>query len=429
MHIYFSGIGGTGIGPLALIAKEAGYEVSGSDIKDSGYVRYLQAHGIDRISIGQDAQSIEKLHTLKPIDWFVHTSALTIENPDAPEIVFCKSHNIKITKRDEIINQIMADKHLKMIAVAGTHGKTTTTAMLVWLFKQIGKPISYSVGTKLGFGEMGEYRADSKFFIYEADEYDRNFLAFHPFMSIITGIDWDHPDIYPTRQEYESAFGQFIEQTKWTIFWQPDFDKIKLVAAEKFLVLEKTDPSIESIILPGVVNRQNAWQVIQAVHAITAEPIDELIDYMDVFPGISRRFEQIAANVYTDYAHTPEKIRGALQLVSEIAGNNFVVVYEGLHNLRQNFIKEDLRHLFDGAKKVYVVPTYLAREDPKQAILTPQDIVNLLSVPGQGTPSQLDENLKNAIKAQADSGVTVLCLTAGGSGSLDEWLRQQFLIN
>ena len=153
MHIYFSGIGGTGIGPLALIAKEAGYEVSGSDIKDSGYVRYLQAHGIDRISIGQDAQSIEKLHSLKPIDWFVHTSALTIENPDAPEIVFCKSQNIKITKRDEIINQIMADKHLKMIAVAGTHGKTTTTAMLVWLFKQIGKPISYSVGTKLGFGE------------------------------------------------------------------------------------------------------------------------------------------------------------------------------------------------------------------------------------------------------------------------------------
>ncbi|MEI6751398.1 MAG: Mur ligase domain-containing protein [Candidatus Saccharibacteria bacterium] len=429
MHIYFSGIGGTGIGPLALIAKEAGYEVSGSDIKDSGYVRYLQAHGIDRISIGQDTQSIDKLHSLKPIDWFVYTSALTIENPDAPEVVFCKSHNIKITKRDEFINQIMVDKHLKMIAVAGTHGKTTTTAMLVWLFKQIGKPISYSVGAKLGFGEMGEYRADSKFFIYEADEYDRNFLAFHPFLSIITGIDWDHPDIYPTRQEYESAFKQFIEQTKWNIFWQPDFDKIKLVAAEKFLVLEKTDPSIESIILPGEVNRQNAWQVIQAVHAITAEPIDELIDYMDVFPGISRRFEQIAANVYTDYAHTPEKIRGALQLVSEIAGNNFVVVYEGLHNLRQNFIKEDLRHLFDGAKKVYVVPTYLAREDPKQAILTPQDIVNLLSVPGQGTPSQLDEKLKNAIKAQADSGVTVLCLTAGGSGSLDEWLRQQFLIN
>ena len=85
--------------------------------------------------------------------------------------------------------------------------------------------------------------------------------------------------------------------------------------------------------------------------------------------------------------------------------------------------------MFDGAQKVYVVPTYLAREDPKQAILTPQDIVNLLSVPGQGTPSQLDEKLKNAIKAQADSGVTVLCLTAGGSGSLDEWLRQQFLIN
>jgi len=93
MHIYFSGIGGTGIGPLALVAKQAGYEVSGSDKQDSLYVEYLQKHGISNIHIGQDEASIAKIHANKPIDWFVYTSALPLENPDAPELHFCHEQN------------------------------------------------------------------------------------------------------------------------------------------------------------------------------------------------------------------------------------------------------------------------------------------------------------------------------------------------
>ncbi len=131
MHIYFSGIGGAGIGPLAQIAHEAGYTVSGSDKQDSSYIAYLRKHGITNIHVGQSAEAIAAVHDKQSIDWFVYTSALPLENPNAPELVFCKDQAIKTSKRDELLNVILQDKGLELIAIAGTHGKTTTTAW--WL--------------------------------------------------------------------------------------------------------------------------------------------------------------------------------------------------------------------------------------------------------------------------------------------------------
>ena len=189
MHIYFSGIGGTGLGPLALIAHQAGYTVSGSDKQDSQYIGYLQDHGIQNIHIGQSEADIAAVHAATPIDWFVFSSAVAIEQPHAPELEFCRSNNIKLTKRDELLSHILAEKKLKLVAIAGTHGKTTTTAMAIWLCQQLGLAISYSVGGKISFGEMGHFEPGSEYFIYEADEFDHNFLAFHPYLSVITGID------------------------------------------------------------------------------------------------------------------------------------------------------------------------------------------------------------------------------------------------
>ena len=131
--------------------------------------------------------------------------------------------------------------------------------------------------------------------------------------------------------------------------------------------------------------------------------------------------------MYSDYAHTPEKIRGALQLAHEVAGENVVVVYEGLHNTRQHFIKEDLAHLFDSAKHVYIVPSYLAREDESLELLTPEKLVNLFSNPQGATPSELNDQLIEHIKVHQKSGDLILCLSAGGGGSLDEWLRKEII--
>lgn len=429
MHIYFSGIGGTGIGPLALIAKQAGYKISGSDSHDSSYLKYLTSQGITDIHVGQSAEKLSEVHARKPIDWFVYSSALPKTDPNHPELAYVTENGIRSSKRDEFLNQILGDRKLKLIAIAGTHGKTTTTAMAIWLFKQLDIPISYSVGAKISFGEMGAYEPGSQYFIYEADEYDRNFLAFHPYMSLITGIDWDHPDIYPTRQDYNDAFRDFLGQSEHAALWQSDIERLKYMPTDHQMVLSDNDPQIDNILkLPGLVNRQNAWIVASGLWPIFNKPAAELAKKLNGFPGLSRRWEQIAPGIYSDYAHTPAKIRGALQLAHEVAGDNVVVVYEGLHNLRQHFIKDELKNLFDEVKQLYIVPSYLAREDPNLPTLSPDDIKNLLGKEAQSKAhaAKLDEKLKDNIKQHVAAGDTVLALSAGGASSLDEWLRRIF---
>jgi UDP-N-acetylmuramate--alanine ligase len=428
MHVYFSGIGGTGIGPLALIAHQAGFDVSGSDKQDSQYILYLKKLGLHDIHIGQSYEAIAAVHEKSPIDWFVHTSALPIENPDAPELMFCQEHGIKTTKRDEFINLILTEKKLKLIAIAGTHGKTTTTAMTIWLFRQLGIPVSYSVGAKIPFGEMGAYEPGSEYFVYEADEFDRNFLSFNPDLSLITGIDWDHPDIYTTREEYNVAFRKFLGQSKRSFVWAPDAARLGVHNSETINVIESKDYA-NLFTLPGEVNRQDAALVAQGVLVLLGSgDIAQDAGKLNEFPGVSRRFEQIAPNLYSDYAHTPPKIRGALQLAREVAGENVVVIYEGLHNTRQHFIKEELSDLFGGVKKLYIVPSYLAREDKNLELLSPQDLKKLMNpaVQAASEPAELNEALKSHIQNHLKNGDVVLCLSAGGGRSLDEWLRNEF---
>jgi UDP-N-acetylmuramate--alanine ligase len=429
MHIYFSGIGGTAIGPLALIAKQAGFTVSGSDKQDSQYVQYLRDHGISDIHIGQDYEQIKVRHEANPIDWFVYTSALPLENPDAPELRYCVSQSIKTSKRDELLNLILSEKKLKLLAIAGTHGKSTTTAMAIWLFKQLGIPISYSVGAKISYGEMGEFAEGSEYFVYEADEFDRNFLAFEPYMSIITGVSWDHHEIFPTRDDYQSAFRDFLSQSKHAVMWQEDYDYIQPAASSGSIVLSSDEPKISHLTLKGFYTRLDAWLAIQAVHKVSGEPTEALTSYMNRFPGLQRRMEQIIPNLYSDYAHTPEKIRGAMSVAREMAdehGQNVVVIYEPLTNRRQHYMLNDYKDCFEGAAHVYWVPSYLAREDPAQRIIPPEELITHLADPSVAEPADLDKNLRAAIDKHLEAGDMVVCMVGGGGGSLDEWVRKEF---
>ena len=426
MHIFFSGIGGTAIGPLALIAKEAGYEVSGSDKQDSQYIQYLLKHGISDIYLGQNPDDLAELHRKHPVDWFVHTSVLDVgkrERNRAQEL------GIRISKRDELLNQIIADKKLKMIAVAGTHGKTTTTAMFVWMFKQLGVPISYSVGAKISFGDMGQFDEKSEYFVYEADEFDRNFLAFEPFVSVIAGVSWDHHEIFPTREDYQEAFKEFIGQSDWAELWQEDFDYLGLEPQENYAIMDSSDPEIEKVALAGRYNRLDAWLVIKAIHQLTRTPIEKLISIMNKFPGLQRRMEEIAPGLYSDYAHTPEKVRGAMSVATELAaksGKNLVVVYEPLTNRRQHYMIDDYKDCFAGADKLYWIPSYLAREDPAQRVIPPEELISHLSDPSIAVALPRNEELKSQIEKHLKAGDMVVAMAGGGGDSLDEWLRKEF---
>jgi UDP-N-acetylmuramate--alanine ligase len=427
MHIFFSGIGGTGIGPLALIAKQAGYDVSGSDQQQSSYTDYLSKHGISEIHIGQTVEQIQQVHEKHPIDWFVHSSAV---NDDHPELNFARDNNIKISKRDELLNKIIEDKNLKLIAIAGTHGKTTTTAMVVWLFKQLGVPVSYSVGAKISFGDMGAYDENSEYFIYEADEFDRNFLAFKPFVSIITGITWDHHEIFPTQDDYYQAFRQFIDQSEWLEIWQADFEPLKITSNDHMAIMNPDDPNIDKLKLVGRYNRLDAWLAIKAVQQLTQKPIETIIEHINKFPGLQRRMEQIVPNLYSDYAHTPDKIRGAMSVAIETAkanNQNVIVIFEPLHNRRQHYMIDDYKDCFAGTKKLYWIPSYLAREDPEQRIIEPAEMIKHLLDPSIAEPAKRDDNLKKIIEQHIKDGDMVVCMTGGGGNSLDEWIRKEFV--
>jgi len=429
MHVYFSGIGGSGLSSLALMAKQTGFTVSGSDKQDNHYVHYLKEQGVSDIHEGQTWEQIEAVHAKNPIDWLVYTSALSMENPDAPELRFCQEKGIRATKRDEFLSFFLNEQKLKMIAIAGTHGKTTTTAMAVWLFKQLDIPISYNLAGSISFGDSAQFSKDSTYFVYEADEFDRNFLAFHPYLSLISGIDWDHPDIYPSRENYYAAFRTFLDQSEAAVLWDSDAARLQLAPADHQTVLDDDDRDInEQLHLSGLVNRLDAWLVAHAVHQLTGKPLAELLVHLNKFPGVGRRFEQLAPGLVTDYAHTAPKIRGALQAAYETAGDNVVVVYEGLHNTRQHFMKDELKHLFDSVEKLYVVPSYLAREDPNLPLLSPKDLIGLLGPDSQAhaLPAQLNDELEATIRRELGKKNLVLCISAGSGGSLDEWLRQRF---
>ncbi|MBA2279531.1 hypothetical protein H0V99_03795 [Candidatus Saccharibacteria bacterium] len=430
MHIFFSGIGGTGIGPLALIAKQAGLTVSGSDKQDSQYIQYLKKHGIEDIYIGQSREAIENYHNVKPIDWYVYSSAIQKENPDHPELLFVTEKNIKNSKRDTLLNYIIEDKQLKLIAVAGTHGKTTTTAMMIWLMKSLGLPLSYSVGAKIDFGDMGHYDTRSEYFVLECDEFDRNFLSFKPYMALISGIGYDHHEIYPTIQAYREAFREFLGKSAWRFLWQSDMDQLTLDLDSSYIPLDDKSPELQKLHLYGSVNRRNAWLVIQAANNITKEPVERLIGIMNRFPGVSRRMEPIKKRLFTDYAHTPDKIKGAVEIGLEIAreqGRDLVVVYEPLTNRRMHHTREEHRDIFNGVSKLYWVPSYLAREDPALPVLTPTELITNLSPELQAIaePAELNSQLKKAIKHHRRHNI-VVCLSGGGGGSLDEWLRKEF---
>ncbi|HUY53146.1 MAG TPA: Mur ligase domain-containing protein [Candidatus Dormibacteraeota bacterium] len=427
MHIYFSAIGGAGISSLALIAHQAGFEVSGSDKRNSKTIEYLKKHGIDDIYIGQSEAQIASVHQSSPIDWLVYSSAVILENPDSEELEFCKQHGIKSSKRDEFLNFLLTQKNQKLIAVAGTHGKSTTTAMIIWLFKQLGVSVSYALPAKISFGENGYYDPQSEYFIYEADEFDKNFLSFKPYFSVISGVSWDHHEIFTTRDQYKQAFNQFLDQSEVAALLASDAEYLGLQESHKIKIINQDN--IDQIKLFGLYNRQDALLAIEAVKQTTNRGFQDLIAMINQFPGLERRMEQIIPNLYSDYAHTPEKIRAAMSVASEMAKtkNQLVyVIYEPLTNRRQHYIKDQYSDCFNGAKHIYWLPSYLAREDPKLPIIEPEDLIARLPNPNIASAAKMDQSLIEIINDHLSRGEMVIALNGGGGEGLDEWLRANF---
>jgi UDP-N-acetylmuramate--alanine ligase len=157
--------------------------------------------------------------------------------------------------------------------------------------------------------------------------------------------------------------------------------------------------------------------------------VEKLVEIVNDFPGLSRRMEQVIPNLYTDYAHTPEKIRGAMSVALEMAaetGQKLIVVYEPLTNRRQHYMIDEYKDCFDGAEKVYWLPSYLAREDSSQRIIEPSELINHLSDPNVAEASVRNDRLRNTLQDYLDQGYMVVCMAGGGGNSLDDWVHNNF---
>ena len=319
---------------------------------------------------------------------------------------------MKCTKRDEFIEFLVNELNLKMIAVAGTHGKTTTTSMIIWAANKLGLNAAYLVGTTLGFAESGSYAPGDEFFIYEADEYDRNFLAYHPWLSLITFVSYDHPDIYKTEEEYKAAFKTFESQS------------------ENIIRGGEIDSRIS---LAGAARREDATTALKAVTRMVEEAgreikEDEIIKVLNSFPGVGRRFEKLADGIYSDYAHHPEEVEATIEIANEEAERTgkkgVVVVYEPHQNTRQHEIKDGYKTVFKNANKVFWLPTYLTREDESLEILRPEDFIRDLVNPEIAESAELNDNLKNRLENLRNEGYLIILMTAGPA---DAWFRTAFM--
>jgi len=391
------------MGPLALMAKDAGMTVFGSDLEGSLVDVELEARGIEFQIGAQDGRFLQQKVDEGGVDWFVYTSALP---KDHAELLLAKKLGIKATKRDEFIADLVEKLGLRMIAVTGTHGKTTTTAMLIWGCQQLGVEISYLVGSTLPFAPAGHYAPNSKYFVYEADEFDRNFLHFYPWRAVITSVSYDHADVYPTREEYLAAFKQFEKQS------------------EK--VIEDVAPK-EGLTLAGEKRRLNASLAVEVLQEITDVAEAEIVEIMNQFPGVRRRFEKLQEGAVSDYAHHPEEIQATIDLAREEIKRDgkagLVLVYEPHQNRRQHKIYKDYKQAFLGADKVFFLPTFLTRENPELKLLTTEELINEMENKEVAEAAVMGEELAEKLKDYQRKNYLVVLMTAGPA---DKWFRSLF---
>ena len=400
--------------------------------------RELAASGIEFVTGPQDGKFLQSQIDAAKVDWFVYTSALP---DDHPELALARAAGIRVSKRDELIAYLVEKLGLKMVAVAGTHGKTTTTSMIVWTALNLGMPISYLVGTTLPFAEAGHYDASSEFLVYEADEYDRNFLHFFPWLSVITTVSYDHPDIYPTKLDYIKAFSKFEGQSENVIR-----GRALEGAAVKNEVAETLDFS-DKFTLAGEARRYDASLAMQAIFEMVEEAdmmvageslvggvsyagrkIDEalIVEILNNFPGVGRRFERITDGVYSDYGHHPEEIAATIKMALEQAKidglSGVVAVYEPHQNTRQHEVRDGYRDAFAGVKKLFWLPTYLVREDPDLPVITPDEFIAGLSNAEVGEAAEMGPELAEKLRDLHEASNLILLMTAGPA---DGWLRKE----
>jgi UDP-N-acetylmuramate--alanine ligase len=362
--IHFIGIGGIGVSAVARMMHHDGKIVSGSDRSESEITQMLEQIGI-RVNYGQKAENISA-----GTDLVVYTIAITDDNP---ELVQAKKSGIKTLTYPEFLGALSKGKFT--IAVSGTHGKTTTTAMIGKILIDAGLDPTIIVGSliKDKQGDRTNYiPGHSKYLVIEACEYKRSFLNYYPQILVITNVDNDHLDYYRDLADIQNAFVELAKRVPQDGFVVTDKNNSAVTP-----VLENVEAKVINYSLynnlpialkvPGLHNKKNAAAAFAVGMTLGIDP--KIIKAsLESFAGTWRRFEykgdtRNGARVYEDYGHHPTEIRATLQGARELyPRERLIVAFQPHLYSRTKLLLDDFATAFEQADEVVLVPIYAARE-------------------------------------------------------------------
>lgn len=446
--VHFVGIGGIGMSGIAEVLANLGYTVTGSDVADGANVKRLRDLGI-KVAVGHKAENLDGA------DVVVVSTAIKRDNP---ELIAARAKRLPVVRRAEMLAELMRLK--SCIAIAGTHGKTTTTSLVATLLDagELDPTVinggiinAYGTNARLGAGDW---------MVVEADESDGTFLKLPADIAIVTNIDPEHLDHFHTFDAVQDAFRAFVENIPFygfavmctdhpvvqtlvgkledrrilTYGENPQAD-IRLVDLDhhdgksRFSVQfrdreGKTTHTIDRLTMPmpGRHNALNATAAIAIAHELGVKD-DMIRKALGSFGGVKRRFTRVGdwngVTVIDDYGHHPVEISAVLRAARESVKGKVIAVVQPHRYTRLQALFEQFCSCFNDADTVIVAPVYSAGETPIPGI-DRDALVQGLRAHGhrQAMPLEAPEKLAGMIKALAKPGDTVVCL---GAGSITQW--------
>jgi UDP-N-acetylmuramate--alanine ligase len=360
-RLHFVGIGGAGMSGLALVCAELGAAVTGSDRADSSYMERLRAAGLDPV-VGHEATNLPDGAEL------VVSTAIGEDNP---ELALARERGVEPIHRGALLAQLCAEKRL--IAVAGTHGKTTTTAMLVWALRALGADPAFFVGGEApGLGADGGAAnagwGSGEWVVAEADESDASFLRLKPEVAVVTNVEMDHHSRWGSVAELRAAFRDFVAPAA-TVVAPADGSLGEITEGKEVagFAADAPGPALLDLAVPGHHNLLNARAALAALEAAGAEVARAAAALAD-FPGVKRRLElkgsRAGARIYDDYAHHPTEVRAALSALRETEPDRLIAVFQPHLYSRTKAFVEEFGAALALADEAVVLDVYPAREEP-----------------------------------------------------------------
>ena len=432
-HVHFVGVGGIGMSGLARILHAWGYAVSGSDAADSPLLAELRDEGI-AVTVGHTA-----LGAAAAADLVVATAAA---RPDNPEIGAAVAAGKPVVKRARLLGAL-ADAR-RGVAVAGSHGKSTTSGMIVAALRALGADPSFAIGAVIAGVGANAAPGSGEAMVVEADEYDWSFLELHPDVAVVTNVDYDHPDLFPDTDAYDAAFATFVAgmQREGTLIvagddpgcrrmmdradWDPPRNVVAFGETDGAdWRLEQTDEGWrvtgpDDIAVPltlAVPGRHNARNGAAALAALVALGYDAAASAaaLETFRGVGRRFETkgeaCGVLVIDDYAHHPSEIAVNLRTARErFSGRRLWAVFQPHTFSRTKALLREFADSLAGADRVMVLDVYAARETDDLGV-SARDVIALLPAGTMDArdPADAAEKLAGVVEA----GDVVLTLGAG----------------